>query len=138
MTAEIDKALAFVAEHRHAVMATTRRDGRPAMSPVTAVVDAEGRVVVSTRETAMKVRHLQRDPYVSLCVFTDRFYGHWVQVEGTAEIVHLPEAMDLLVDYYRRGSGEHPDWDDYRAAMERERRVLVRITVTRSGPSVSG
>jgi len=138
MTADIDEALAFVARHRHAVMATTRRDGRPAMSPVTPVVDGEGRVVVSTRETAMKVRHLERDPYVSLCVVTDRFYGEWVQVEGTAEIVRLPEAMDLLVDYYRRGSGEHPDWDEYRAAMTQQRRVLVRITVTRSGPSQSG
>ena len=108
------------------------------MSPIACDVDDDGRVVVSTRETAMKVKHIERDPRVAICVLNDGFFGQWAQVEGTAETVRLPEAMDGLVDYYRRVSGEHPDWDDYRAAMERERRVLVRITVTRSGPSVSG
>ena len=73
-----------------------------------------------------------------LCAFPDRFYGQWVQLEGTADILELPEAMDALVDYYRRISGEHPDWDDYRAAMEREKRVVLRVTVTKAGPNVSG
>ena len=90
------------------------RDGRPQLSPVTACVDDEGRILISTRETAIKTRNLARDPRASLCVLNDGFFGEWVQAEGTAEIVHLPEAMDLLVDYYRRISGEHPDWDDYR------------------------
>ena len=105
---------------------------------MTAAVDAQGRVVVSTRETAMKVKHLRRDPRVALTAFTDRFYGDWVQVEGTAEIVELPEAMELLVDYYRSVSGEHPDWDDYRAAMVRDQRVIVRFAIERAGPNVSG
>jgi len=125
------------ANHR-AVLATTRSDGRPQLSPVTAGVDAEGRILVSTRETAIKAKNLARDPRVSLCVLNDGFFGEWVQADGTAEIVHLPEAMDLLVDYYRGISGEHPDWDDYRAAMRRERRVMVRITITRAGPDASG
>ncbi len=86
----------------------------------------------------MKVKNLRRDPCASLCVINDGFFGEWCQVEGPAEIVSLPEAMDLLVDYYRRLSGEHPDWDDYRAAMERERRVIVRVTIERAGPTVSG
>jgi PPOX class probable F420-dependent enzyme len=128
----------FLRTNHHAVMATFRKDGRPALSPVTLAVDDEGRVMVSTRETAMKVKHLRRDPRVSAAVFTDRFYGDWVHVEGTAEIVPLPEAMDLLIDYYRRASGEHPDWDDYRAAMEREQRVIVRFAIERAGPTVSG
>ena len=119
-------------------MSTRRADGLPAMSPIACAVDPEGRVVVSTRETAMKAKHLARDPRVAICVLSDGFFGEWVQVEGTAEVVHLPDAMDGLVDYYRQVSGEHPDWDDYRAAMARDRRVLVRITVTRSGPNVSG
>ena len=119
-------------------MLTYRSDRSPQMSPVACNVDADGRIVVSTRETAMKTAHLRRDPHVALCVLSDGFFGEWVQVEGTAEIVHLPEAMEGLVDYYRRVAGEHPDWDDYRAAMERERRVLVRVTVTRSGPNRSG
>ena len=131
-------ALEFIREHHHGVMATRRADGLPALSPIACDVDDDGRVVVSTRETAMKVKHIARDPHVAICVLNDGFFGEWVQVEGTAEIVHLPEAMEGLVDYYRRVSGEHPDWDDYRAAMVRDRRVLVRITVTRSGPNRSG
>jgi PPOX class probable F420-dependent enzyme len=128
----------FLRAHHHAVLATNRRDGRPQLSPVTAGVDDEGRVVVSTRETAIKTRNLARDPRASVCVLSDGFFGEWVQAEGTAEIVHLPEAMEFLVDYYRRISGEHPDWDDYRAAMRREQRVLVRITIARAGPDASG
>jgi PPOX class probable F420-dependent enzyme len=135
---DTDKALEFIRSNHHGVIATTRSDGRTAMSPIACDVDADGKVVVSTRETAMKVKHLTRDPYVAICVLNDGFFGEWVQVEGTAEIVHLPEAMEGLIDYYRRVAGEHPDWDDYRAAMEREQRVLLRITVTRSGPNRSG
>jgi PPOX class probable F420-dependent enzyme len=128
----------FLRVHHHAVLATTRGDGRPQLSPVTAGLDAEGRVLISTRETAVKTKNLTRDPRASLCLLNDGFFGEWVQAEGTAEIVHLPEAMDLLVDYYRTIAGEHPDWDDYRAAMARERRVMVRITITRAGPDTSG
>ncbi|MGO9877130.1 MAG: PPOX class F420-dependent oxidoreductase [Acidimicrobiia bacterium] len=135
---ETDDALEFIRANHHGVMATRRADGLPAMSPVACDVDETGLVVVSTRETAMKVKHIERDPHVAICVLNDGFFGQWVQVEGTAEVVHLPEAMDGLVEYYRRMSGEHPDWNDYRTAMERERRVLVRIAVTRSGPNRSG
>ncbi len=131
-------AAQFLRANHWAVMATFRQDGRPAISPVTAGIDAQGRVVISTRETAMKVKHLRRDPRVALTAFTERFYGGWVQVEGTAEIVDLPEAMELLVDYYRSLSGEHPDWDDYRAAMTRDQRVIVRFEIERAGPNVSG
>lgn len=131
-------ALAFVAANHRAVLCTRRADGSPQLSPVLAGVDAEGRVVVSSRETAYKVRNLRRDPRASLCAFTDGFFGSWVQVDGTAEVVSLPDAMEGLVDYYRRVAGEHPDWDDYRAAMVRERRVLVRIAVERAGPDRSG
>lgn len=105
---------------------------------MTVGVDDQGRVLISTRETAVKARNLARNPRASLCLLNDGFFGEWYQAEGTAEIVHLPEAMDPLVDYYRRISGEHPDWDDYRAAMRRDRRVMVRITITRAGPDNGG
>ena len=108
------------------------------MSPVTVVVDGEGRVALSTRETAIKVKNLRRDPHISLCLLPDGFFGSWGQVEGVAEIVEQPEALDLLADYYRRVAGEHPDWAEYRAAMIAERRVLVRFTIERAGPTVSG
>jgi PPOX class probable F420-dependent enzyme len=132
------QAREFIRANHNAVMATFRSDGRPALSPVTAAVDDAGRICVSTRQTAMKVKHLRRDPRVALSAFTDRFYGEWVQVEGTAEIVELPEALELLVDYYRSVSGEHPDWADYRSAMVEQQRVLVRFEIERAGPNVQG
>jgi PPOX class probable F420-dependent enzyme len=133
-----DEARAFLREHHNAVLATFRRDGRPQMSPVGATVDEKGRVIVSTRAPAMKTRNLRRDPRVSVIVLNRGFYGDWVQVEGTAEIVEQPEAIELLVDYYRRMAGEHDNWDDYRAAMVQEQRVVVRFEIERAGPNVSG
>jgi PPOX class probable F420-dependent enzyme len=135
---DVAAALSYLREHHHAVLATTRRDGRPQLSPVTVGVDGDDRVVISTRETSMKVKNLRRDPYASLCVFGDGFYGEWLQVEGPVEILTLPGAMEPLVEYYRSLSGEHPDWDDYRAAMRRDQRVLLRLRVERAGPDVSG
>ncbi|MCW2595709.1 MAG: hypothetical protein JWP39_1597 [Jatrophihabitans sp.] len=139
MTVDAAAAQEFLRANHHGVLATIRTDGRPQLSPVTQTVDDLGRVIISTRETAVKVKNLRRDPRVALTAFTDGFYGDWVQVEGTAEIVSLPEAMDLLIDYYRRASGgEHPDWDEYRAAMTDQKRVLLRFTIERAGPNVSG
>jgi PPOX class probable F420-dependent enzyme len=108
------------------------------MSPVLCGVDSAGRVLISTRETAVKTRNLRRNPLASLCVLPDAFFGGWVQVEGKAEIVSLPEAMELLVEYYRLVSGEHPDWDDYRATMQRDRRCVIRVEIDRAGPDISG
>jgi len=133
-----DEAREFIAAHHRAVLATLRADGQPQLSPVLCAVDDDGRVIISTRETAIKTKNLRRHPYASLCVLNDNFFGQWVQVEGRAEIVSLPDAMDLLVDYYRRTAGEHPDWAEYRAAMERDRRVIVRVSIDRAGPDVSG
>ena len=135
---ELDEARRHIREHSHAVLATLRRDGTPQLSPVGATVDDEGRVIVSSRETAYKVRNLRREGRGWLCVFPDRFYGPWVQIEGLVTILSLPDAMEPLVDYYRRLSGEHPDWDDYRAAMERDQRCLIRFELTRAGPDRSG
>ena len=134
-----DQALEFIRANSHCVLATTRRDGRPQLSPVDITVNGAGQVVLSSRQTAMKVKNLRREPYASVCVFTPGFYGRWCQIEGPAHILELPEAMEPLVDYYRRAAGkEHPDWDEYREAMVREQRVLVVIDVERTGPSVAG
>ena len=133
-----DQALEFIRSNPRAVLATRRRDGGVQLSPVMAAVDAQDRVVISTREGAMKTLNLRRDPRATLCVISDRFFGKWHSVEGPVEIVSLPAAMEPLVDYYRRVSGEHPDWDDYRQAMVRDHRVLLRITVERSGPTREG
>jgi PPOX class probable F420-dependent enzyme len=134
---DVPAAVDFVRENHHAVLATRRRDGTPQLSPVAVGVDDEG-VVISSRETAMKVKNLQRNPHAALCVFSDGFFGNWVQLDGRATILSLPEAMEPLVEYYRSLSGEHPDWEEYRAAMRRDQRVLIRVTVERAGPEVSG
>jgi PPOX class probable F420-dependent enzyme len=135
---ETAEALDFIRSNHHAVLATTRGDGGTQQSPVSAGVDARGRIVVSSREAAVKVLNLRRRPHAWLCVFPDGFYGNWVQVEGPAEVISLPEAMDELVAYYRSISGEHPDWDDYRRVMTEDRRVIIAITVVRAGPSKAG
>jgi PPOX class probable F420-dependent enzyme len=138
MGVDIASAQEFLRTNHRAVLATTRLDGRPQLSPVTVALDDAGRVVISTRETAIKVKHLRRDPHATLVVLNDGFFGEWIQVEGTAEIVSLPDAMELLVDYYRSVSGEHPDWDEYRQAMIDQRRVVVRFPIERAGPNVGG
>jgi PPOX class probable F420-dependent enzyme len=135
---DLDAARDFVRSNHRAVLTTRRANGDPQLSPVVCGVDAQGRVAVSTRESAFKVKNLRRDPRASLCVVNNGFFGEWIQVDGIAEIVSLPDAMDLLVEYYRSLAGEHPDWDEYRASMERERRVLVRVELQRAGPDRSG
>ncbi len=132
------RALEFLHAHHRAVLATFRAGGLPQLSPVLAAVDGTGRVLISTREAAAKTRNLRRDPRASLCVISDGFFGDWVQLDGTAEVISLPDAMEVLVGYYRLVAGEHSDWDDYRAAMERDRRVILRLSITRAGPDYSG
>ena len=121
-------------ENENAVLATWQHDGRPQMSPVTVGLVAAGLVIIASRETTYKVWNLRRDPRATLCVFVEAFTGPWVQMEGAAEVVTLPEAMEPLVDYYRRLAGEHPDWEDYRRAMIADRRALIRIAIERAGP----
>ncbi|MCK9900344.1 PPOX class F420-dependent enzyme [Parafrankia colletiae] len=135
---DLDAARSFARDQHRAVLATARRDGTPQLSPVLVAVDTTGAFVISTRTTALKTANIQREPQVSLCVLSDGFFGPWVQIGGVAEIIRLPEALEPLVDYYRQISGEHPDWDDYRAAMEREHRCLIRVTPTAAGPDRSG
>jgi PPOX class probable F420-dependent enzyme len=132
------EAREFVTKNHHAVLATYRRDGLVQMSPVAAGVDGQGRVIVSTTSGAAKTANLRRDPKAALLAFTERFFGPWAIVWGTVEIVELPAAMPLLEDYYRQVSGEHPNWDEYREAMVKERRVMLQITISKAGPAPVG
>lgn len=136
----IDRAalLDFLRPRHTAVLLTRRREAGVQLSPVTCGVDGEGRIVVSTYPQRAKVANARRTSAVSLCVLSDDFDGPWVQVDGEAEVLDLPEALEPLVDYYRAISGEHPDWDDYRAAMVRQGKSLLRITVTGWGPVATG
>jgi PPOX class probable F420-dependent enzyme len=135
---DLEKAREFVRANHRCVLATISRDGTPQLSPITVGVDDGGAIVISTRQTAVKTKNVRRDPRVWLCVLNDGFFGEFVQIEGTATIVELPDAMDGLVDYYRSISGEHPDWDDYRAAMLRDQRVLLRVEPSHAGPDFHG
>jgi PPOX class probable F420-dependent enzyme len=135
---ELDRAREFMRENRRAILATRRRDGTVQMSPVIVNVDGEGRAIISSRETAIKVKNLRRDSYAQLCVFAEQWPGPWIGVDGVAEILSLPEAMDPLIDYYKRFPGENPEWDDYRERMRREKRVLIRIELERAGPDRQG
>ena len=135
---DLTDAVAFARTHHHSVLATRRADGASQLSPVVHGVDGDGRLMVSTREPAVKVRNARRHPRVSFCVLSDGFFGPWAQLEGPCEVVPLPDAMPLLEDVYRQVAGEHPDWGEFRRAMEEERRVVLRVTPDRGGPSVSG
>jgi PPOX class probable F420-dependent enzyme len=135
---DLDKARAVVAEQNRAVLATVRGDGTPQMSPVIATLDDGGKITISTRQTAYKLRNIRRNPRVWLCVLPDDFYGEWLQVEGITEVLELPDAMEPLVGHYRRAMGEQPDWDEFRNTMVQERRVILRIEPTRAGPDQAG
>ena len=133
-----DELLEFVRPRHHLLLVTTRADGRPQVSPVSGGVDDEGRIVVSTYPGRAKTRNAERDPRVSVCVLSDDWNGPWVQVDGTVQVLHMPEAEDALVDYYRCIAGEHPDWDEYRAAMRLQGKSLLRIMPERWGPLATG
>ena len=135
---DLQDALDFLRSNHRSVLIAHRANGEPQPSPVVHGVDESSRVVVSSREPTFKVRNIRRDPRVTLCAFTDDFFGEWAVVHGRAEIVSLPDAMEPLVDLYRQVAGEHPDWNDYRAAMVRDRRVLIAITPLSAGPDRAG
>jgi PPOX class probable F420-dependent enzyme len=137
---QVDRAelLEFLRPRHNAILVTHRADGGPQLSPVSYGVDAAGRIVVSTYPQRAKARNLRRDPRASACVLSDSWDGAWVQVDGTAEVIDLPDSVEPLVEYYRSISGEHPDWDEYRAAMVSQGKSLVRVTIERWGPIATG
>jgi len=133
-----EELLEFLRTRHHAILMTTRRDGRPQASPNTCGVDAEGRIVISTYPERAKAANIRRDPRVTVCVLSEEFNGPWVQVDGVAEVLDLPSALEPLVEYFRVISGEHPDWDEYRAAMTEQGKSLIRVTIERWGPIATG
>jgi PPOX class probable F420-dependent enzyme len=128
----------FLSTRHSLVLLTHRRDGSPQLSPVTGGVDDGGRIVVATYPERAKVANVRRTPGCSALVLSHEFNGPWVQVDGTAEVLDLPDALEPLVEYFRSISGEHPDWDEYRQAMRDQGKCLIRITPTRWGPIATG
>jgi PPOX class probable F420-dependent enzyme len=134
----LDELLDFVRPRHHAILLTRRSDGSPQGSPLTCGVDDSGRIVVSTYPERAKTRNAKRDPRVSLIVLSDDWDGAWVQIDGTAEVIDPPESVEPLVEYYRNIAGEHPDWDEYRAAMLKQGKSIIRVTPERWGPVATG
>jgi PPOX class probable F420-dependent enzyme len=130
--------LDFVRPRHHFILLTRRSDGRAQLSPVSGGVDADGRLVIATYPQRAKTVNAARSAEVSVCVLSDEWNGPWLQVDGRAEVLHMPEALDALEDYYRSISGEHPDWAEYRAAMRTQDKSLLRITPTAWGPVATG
>ena len=133
-----DALLDFIRPRHQVVLVTLRRDGSPQLSPVTAGVDGDGRLVVATYPERAKTHNARREPRVDALVLSDDFGGPWVQVSGTAEVLDLPDAMEPLVEYFRCISGEHSDWAEYRGAMQRQGKSLIRVTIERWGPIATG
>lgn len=130
--------LDFIRDRHHAIIVTRRAGGAPQASPVACGVDSDGRVVISTYPQRAKVTNARRDPRVSVLVLSDDWDGAWVQIDGEAEVLDLPDALEPLVEYFRSISGEHPDWQEYREAMTAQGKVLLRITPVRWGPVATG
>jgi PPOX class probable F420-dependent enzyme len=133
-----DELLDFIRPRHQAIVITARGDGGPQASPVTCGVDDQGRIVIATYPERAKTRNARRDPRVSVLFLSDDFGGAWVQVDGTGEVLDVPAAVEPLVDYYRAISGEHPDWDEYREAMVKQGKSLLRVTPERWGPVATG
>ncbi|WP_431874401.1 PPOX class F420-dependent oxidoreductase [Micromonospora marina] len=133
-----DALIEFLRPRHRVLLITTRADGRPQSSPVSCGVDADGRLVISTYPERAKVTNIRREPRVSACVLSDDWNGPWVQVDGVAEVLDLPEALEPLVEYFRSISGEHPDWDEYRSAMVAQGKSLIRVTIESWGPIATG
>ncbi|MET1133860.1 MAG: PPOX class F420-dependent oxidoreductase [Aeromicrobium sp.] len=135
---DLDELLEFVRPRHRFILITHRADGSPQASPVTGGVDDSGRLVISTYPERAKTHNARRDPRVSVVVLSDEWNDAWVQVDGTAEVLDVPEALDAFVEYFRNISGEHPDWDEYRQAMVDQGKSLIRITPTSWGPIATG
>jgi PPOX class probable F420-dependent enzyme len=128
----------FIRPRHQGILLTTRRDASPQASLVTMGLDTEGRIVVSSYPERAKVYNVRRNPQASMVVMSDDFGGEWVQVDGIAEVIDLPDAVEQLVEYFRVISGEHPDWDEYRQAMVDQGKCLIRLTIERWGPIAKG
>jgi PPOX class probable F420-dependent enzyme len=135
---DVEALLDFIRPRHHMIITTWRSDGGVQNSPVAGGVDSHGRIVVATYPERAKAHNVRRNGKASALVLSDDFGGAWVQIDGSAEVLDLPDAMEPLVEYFRSIAGEHPDWDDYRHAMTVQGKCLLRLTPTRWSPIATG
>ena len=128
---DLERARGFLRQHRHGVLATIHRDGRPQLSNILYVLDDDdGRIKISVTQTRVKTRNLRRDPRAALHVQGRHAYEYLV-VDGTVELIEGNGLAEKLRDYYRKARGDHPDWAEYDAAMISEQRLLVALSIHR-------
>ncbi len=133
-----DELAGHVAGRHRWVLATMRKDGRPQMSLVTGGMTADGSLAISTYPSRVKAKNIRANAEVSVAVMGERFNDAWVQIDGLATVLDLPEASDAFVEYYRCISGEHDDWDEYRQAMVDQGKCMIVIEPTRWSPVSKG
>ncbi|APE17339.1 PPOX class F420-dependent oxidoreductase [Mycolicibacterium pallens] len=134
----LEQLLEFVRPRHHMVLTTFRADGSLQSSPVTGGVDEQGRLVIASYPQRAKSANIRRTGRASVVVLSDEFNGAYVQIDGPAEVIELPDAVEPLVDYFRAVAGEHSDWDEYREAMVKQGKCLIRVTPQRWGPVATG
>jgi PPOX class probable F420-dependent enzyme len=135
---DLSSLLEFIRPRHRMVLTTFRADGSLQSSPVSGGVDADGRIVVASYPQRAKSANVRRTPRASVMVLSDEFNDAYVQVDGVAEVIDLPDAVEPLVEYFRSISGEHPDWAEYRQAMVDQGKCLIRVTPQRWGPVATG
>ncbi len=131
---ELSDALAYARRERNGILSTVKRDGRAQLSTVTYYVGDDDALRVSLTDDRAKTKNMRRDPRISLLVTAPDFYSY-VVLEAEAELMPpttTPDdaTADALVTYYRSLRGEHPDWEEYRAAMITDRRLILTIRPT--------
>lgn len=136
---EIAEAKKFLRDNHHGVLVARKRDGSLQMTLVSPVIDAEGKVIITARDTTYKVKNIKRDPRVSLLVYGDQFHGsNYIQIDGKAEVLPLPQAMDIVLDWHRQIRGEPKSWDEIREKTLSEGRIAIKVTIEKVGPKNRG
>jgi PPOX class probable F420-dependent enzyme len=128
---DLDRARRFLKSRHQGILATIRRDGRPQLSNILYVLDDDGRIKISVTHTRAKTRNLRRDGRATLHVQGRDAYEYLV-VDGTVQLIEGDGLGEKLRDYYRKARGEHPDWDEYDAAMIKEERLLLDLSIDRA------
>ena len=132
---DIADAQEFLRHNHHGVLVARKRDGSLQMTLVSPVIGGDGRVTITARESTYKVKNIRRNPQVSLLVFGEKFNGsNYIQIDGKAEVIAQPQAMDIVLDWHRQIRGEPANWDEIRKKTLAEGRIAIRLTIEKVGP----
>ncbi len=132
---EISEAREFLKNHHRGCLVTRKKNGSLQMTLVSPGLDVGGGAIITARDRTYKIKNIKRNPQISLLVFGDEFHGsNYIQIDGKAEIVPHPEAMDIVLNWYRQIHGEPKSWQEVREKILAEGRVAIRVTIEKVGP----